>query len=120
MQKILAFLVAVLSAFNVAAQSTQSNTNPQKVALNESNCKKINGAYERFTNEIAQSISVPPNSIEVVGPTWNHYRGVQCTIIIKTPRGDMECAPGEIYTSPKGLSAAGTGFGHNASCSKLK
>ena len=96
------------------------NAQPKVVDYNEANCKKINGVYERFLNQVADAISVPPKSIEVIGSTWNSGSILRCTMLIKTPRGNMECHPGDIYMENKVLYAAGTSHGSNASCSKIK
>ena len=102
------------SNVNSTVTANQSTSKPNKVEVNESNCKRISEVYERFINQISRTISIPINSIEVIGPIWTQYSGVQCTILIKTPRGNMECDAGEIYTSSKGLSAAGTESGRNS------
>lgn len=93
---------------------------PKEVPENEANCKNISGHYERFVLEIADAIQVPVNSIKVIGSTWNKYTSIQCKMLISTPRGNMECSTGRIYTSENGknLMAAGTGLG-NKSCSKI-
>jgi hypothetical protein len=96
------------------------NAQPKKVDYNEANCKKINGVYERFINQVADAISVPPKSIEVIGSTWNSGSILRCTMLIKTPRGNMECGPGDIYMENKVLYAAGRSDGYNNSCSKIK
>ena len=106
-----------LALFLVANSSFAQS---KEVPENEANCKNISGHYERFVLEIADAIQVPVNSIKVIGSTWNRYSSIQCKMMISTPRGNMECASGSIYTSANGknLMAAGTGYG-NRSCSKI-
>ena len=90
-----------------------------KIEVTQANCENATRMYERFYREVARSLEIPPQSIELIGPVWN-YTYKHCDLMITTPLGNMRCYGGELYREENKIGAAGFGRGVNASCSKVK